>query len=164
MKSSIQETQSKCSKTKFRTQYTEHNPSDYAFATLGDSMTQQQFKAECDVNNIMAKYRKTGLVTHLAKTQGNFGDFSTVEDYQTSLDKVMRAQESFDHLPSELRNKFQNDPAQLIAYLADEKNNEEAYKFALKIRPTQKENFQESMEKALENHDKKQKIKKPEAE
>ena len=138
---------------KISSRYNHSAPRKYAFTPVGESMTQQQFKAECDVNNILAKYKKTGLVTHLAKHQGNFGDFSNVEDYQTSLGKLMQAQAAFGTLPSELRAKFENDPAKLIEFLSDKKNDEEAIKFGLKVRPVQKENLQQSMEKALEAND-----------
>lgn len=68
----------------------------------------------------------------------------------------MEAENSFNMLPSEIRNRFQNDPGQLIGYLSDEKNNEEAYKLGLKIRPKPPEpTIQQQMENALENNDKK---------
>lgn len=140
---------------KFKTRFETHPPRTYAFQTIGESMTQQQFKEECDVNNILAKYRKNGLVTHLSKHNGNFGDFSNVEDYQTSLGKLMEAQNAFLQLPSELRSKFQNDPANLVAYLSDPKNDEEAIKFGLKVKRPQKENIQEAFEKALASNDEK---------
>lgn len=140
---------------KIHSRYNPHEPRKFAFKPVGESMTQQQFKAECDVNNILAKYKKTGMVTHLAKHQGNFGDFSNVEDYQTCLGKLMQAQTAFGTLPSELRTKFDNDPAKLIDFLADQKNDEEAIKFGLKVRPKQEPNLQQAMEKALEANDQK---------
>ena len=138
---------------KFKTRFDTHAPRTYAFQTTGESMTQQQFKAECDVNNILAKYKRTGMLSHIQKHQGNFGDFSSIEDYQTSLGKLMQAQQSFESLPSELRAKFENDPAQLISFLSDEKNNAEAVKLGLKIERKAPETIQGAMEKALEAND-----------
>lgn len=138
---------------KFKTRFDTHPPRTYAFQTTGESMTQQQFKAECDVNNILAKYKRTGMLSHIQKHQGNFGDFSSIEDYQTSLGKLMQAQQSFESLPSELRAKFDNDPAQLISFLSDEKNNAEAVKIGLKIERKAPETIQGAMEKALEAND-----------
>ena len=60
---------------KFATLYKPHPKGKFATPTEGESMTQQQFQAECDVNNILAKYKKTGQISHLAKHNGNFGDF-----------------------------------------------------------------------------------------
>lgn len=132
-----------------------NRPARVQTVPVGESRTQQQFKKECDVNNILAKHRRTGMVTHVNKHQGQFGDFSNLEDYQTSLHKVMTAQNSFNLLPSELRNKFGNDPAQLISYLADPKNDDEAIRFGLKLKPETPISTQESFERALENNDKK---------
>lgn len=140
-------------KVKIRSRYSPHDPDKYGFATTGDSMTNQQFKEECDVNNILAKYKRTGLLSHVSRTQGQFGDFSTLDDYQTSLHKVMKAQESFGLLPSEVRNKFQNDPAKLIDFLSDSKNDEEAYKYGLKIKLEKVPTIEESLANALEKND-----------
>lgn len=141
---------------KFRTAYDPHEPGKYAFAPVGESLTQQQFKDECNVNNIMAKYKKTGLLTHINRHQAQFGDFASIEDYQVSLHKLMQAQESFAQLPSEIRSKFLNDPANLIEFVSDPKNNEEAIKLGLKIpKPEKEPSFQSQMETALDNHEKK---------
>ena len=77
----------------------------------------------------------------------------SIRDYQSSLGKLMQAQQSFESLPSELRAKFENDPAQLISFLSDEKNNAEAVKLGLKIERKAPETIQSAMEKALEAND-----------
>lgn len=138
-------------KTRFNTK-----PREYAFTPTGDSLTQQQFKEECDVNNILAKYKKTGMLNHLNKHQANYGDFSDLNDYQTNLDKVMHAQNTFNELPSNIRSKFENDPGKLIDFLSKEENNEEAIKLGLKFpRKKPEPSIQQQMENALENHSKK---------
>lgn len=104
-------------KKTFRSRYSEYEPQVYGFQTKGPSMTQQQFKEETNINNIMKKYQSTGLFTHINPKEAKFGDFTNVEDYQISLHKVMQAQEEFKMLPSELRNKFQNDPAKLLHFM-----------------------------------------------
>lgn len=145
-------------KIKIRKRFDNHDPQKYGFKSDEETLTQQQFKDECNVNNILAKYKKTGMINHVNKHQGQFGDFSGLEDYQTSLQKLKQAQDNFETLPSELRIKFGNDPAKLIEFLADEKNNEDAYNFGLKIRPPKPEpTLQDQMENALENHSKKSK-------
>ena len=137
----------------FKTLYKPHQPRKYSTTITEESLTQQQFKAECDVNNILAKYKKTGMITHLSKHKGEFGDFSNVEDYQTSLARLDQAHQSFQMLPAELRAKFHNDPKNLIAFLSDSSNDEEAIKYGLKTKPTKEPSIQEQMEKALENND-----------
>ena len=50
----------------------------------------------------LAKYKKTGQINHLAKHNGNFGDFSNIEDYQTALDKITQAELAFNDLSSDI--------------------------------------------------------------
>lgn len=144
---------------KFATPYRPHQARQFATKFEDESRTQQQFKKETDINNIMAKYKKTGMVTHINRHEGNFGDFSSVEEYSTSLNKIMTANESFSMIPSEVRNKFENDPGKLIAFLSDKKNDEEAIKLGLKKAP-QVDPIFSGMEKALEENDKKREAKK----
>ena len=60
----------------------------------GKSATKQSFKDECDINKIMAKYQKTGLVTHLAKNEARYG-FATSHDFRESLELVREAEALF---------------------------------------------------------------------
>lgn len=93
--------------------------------------TQQQFKDQCDVNKIIKKYQKTGELDHLKKSQGVFADLTYVGDYQESLNKVIQANKSFSELNSQTRNRFRNDPQQLIEFLSDPKNEKEAIELGL---------------------------------
>lgn len=95
------------------------------------SRTKQAFKAECDINNILNKYQKTQLLTHVNRQQGSYGDFSNVTDYQTALNTVIQAQEAFLGLPAKVRAKFQNDPSQFVQYVSDSSNYDEAIKLGL---------------------------------
>lgn len=95
------------------------------------SRTKQAFKAECDINNILAKYNKTNLITHVNRVQGNYGDFSNATDYQTALNAVMDANERFMGLPAQVRQKFNNNPASFIDFVSDDQNYDEALKLGL---------------------------------
>lgn len=96
-----------------------------------DTRTQQQFKEQCDINNIISKYKKTGMITHLAQKQGVFADVSKIKDYHQSLQKVLDANAAFNLLSAEVRARFQNDPAQLLQFLQDPKNYDEGVKLGL---------------------------------
>ena len=98
------------------------------------TLTQQQFKEQCDINNIIKNYHQTGELP-LSKKVGQFLDVSNVQDYQTSLQTVFEAQQAFDALPSKIRSRFENDPNQLIAFIEDDANHEEALKLGL-LSPT----------------------------
>lgn len=95
------------------------------------SRTKQSFKAECDINNIMRKYRDTGIVTHTRDSQPMYGDFSEITDYQGSLNQVLQAQEAFEQLPSLVRKRFANDPGKFVEFIQDDKNYDEAMKLGL---------------------------------
>lgn len=85
------------------------------FVCRNPSRTQQHYKDVCDVNKIMARFKKTVGVDYLSKfsgyCQGTFGDFSNVSDYRSALDQVMQVEDVFMDLPPEVRKKFSNDPA-----------------------------------------------------
>lgn len=90
------------------------------------SLTLQSFSAQCDIRNIMAQYKRTGIVTHISNARELIGDFTDIPDYQESLNKVILAEEAFNALPAKMRERFNNDPAKLIAFCMDESNRDEA--------------------------------------
>lgn len=98
------------------------------------SRSQQQFKDQCDVNKIVARYKKTGIVTHLRGGDGQYGDFSDIGTYHEAIQRVLDANKEFMKLPAAIRNRFGNDPQQLMTFLDDPSNNEEAIKMGLKVR------------------------------
>lgn len=103
------------------------------------SLTQQQFKDECDINHIMQRYRETGFLTdplRPATAKPQFGDFSTVADFMEAQNIIVRARENFEALPSMVRQEFGNDPARMLAFLENESNYERAVELGLvKKRP-----------------------------
>jgi len=104
------------------------------------SRTQQHFAKEADINNIMRRYQKTGILGNPADglRKGFFGDFTMVSDFQTMVNQIQEAQLRFMALPALVRERFANDPAQLMAFIADPKNIEEGRKLGL-IKPMSKE-------------------------
>lgn len=106
-------------------------------ATLNEhpSKTDQSQKQDCDVNYIVAKYRKTGQITHLAKRRGYYADVSTIPDLTEALSIVSTASDAFNALPSQLRKRFGNDPQEMIAFLQDPSNLEESIKLGLRNAP-----------------------------
>lgn len=83
--------------------------------------TKQNFKAECDINNIMKKYIKTGAISHFAKHAGYY-DFCPDTDYRGCLEVLNKAQEMFADLPAVIREKFKNDPGVFLEFVQDPKN------------------------------------------
>jgi len=92
--------------------------------------TEQHHKAECDVNNIIKKYDKTGLITHVSRFEAKFGDMRGV-DFKTAMDIVSSAKSEFNKLPSEIRKRFENTPEKLLEFMEKEENRDEAIKLGL---------------------------------
>lgn len=99
----------------------------------GPSMTKQSFREHVEINNVIARYRRSGVVDHLNRNPGYFGDVSGIKSYQESLNIVIEAQEKFSSLPANLRERFGNDPASYIKFISDRKNYDEAVKLGLVI-------------------------------
>lgn len=93
------------------------------------TMAQQQFAEECDINNVMKKYNYN--MNAVPFSGGVFRDVSNIPDYHEMLNTVRYADEAFATLPADLRLRFANDPGQLIQFLQDPKNRQEAMELGL---------------------------------
>lgn len=95
---------------------------------LEPSRTKQEFKDECDINTIMARYQATGVLDHLREdVQAQYEDV-TGYDYQTAMQTVAAANSMFSALPAHVRERFENDPAKLLTFVHDKANAEESIK------------------------------------
>lgn len=103
------------------------------FSVSGASMTKQSFKRECDINVLLAKYRKTGFIDHLAKHSGDYADLPAGQSYHDAMNLVLDAQESFMQLPSEIRNMFKNNPAEFLDFVDDPANAEKLVELGLAV-------------------------------
>lgn len=85
------------------------------------SMTQQHFKDETMIDNILQKYAETGFLTDpfAPKRPIQFGDFSNVKDFQTAQNAIALATEYFESLPSNVRASFNNSPQEFLNALND---------------------------------------------
>ena len=95
-----------------------------------ETLAQQNFKDECDINNIMERFGLTGeLPANPLPPQ--YGDFSGVLDYHSAMNAVLAAQDAFADLPATMRARFDNDPNNLIRFLDDPNNRDEALALGL---------------------------------
>lgn len=83
-----------------------------------------------DINAIIARYRKTGILPVNNRTP-TYGDFSAVEDFLQAQNTYLRAKQQFDALPARLRSQLQNDPARFLDWITKDENREEAVKLGL---------------------------------
>lgn len=103
-----------------------HDPHGRVKQHIGErSRTQQHLRDETDINHIMRKYEKTGILTHVARYAGEYGDFSGVPDYKTGIERIQAAEDMFMSLPARIREKFQNDPGKFIDFATNPENQAE---------------------------------------
>ena len=94
------------------------------------TMAQQQFKEECDINNIAKNFGLTGRLPENVRMP-MYGDFADVDDYQSALNAARRASQSFMAMPANVRERFKNDPQQFLAFCSDDANRAEAQALGL---------------------------------
>ena len=99
------------------------------------SLTQQHQKDQADINFIVEQFNVTGILP-TAPVSPKFGDFTGIYDYQSALNAVIEAEDEFMSLPANLRSRFENDPVNLINFLSNEENRQEAIELGL-IEPIQ---------------------------
>lgn len=95
--------------------------------------TQQHFKDDSDINNIMARFISTGLMDYVQTHEPQYGDCTGIT-FENAMDTVVRAQNLFDALPAEWRKRFQNSPEVFLDFVQDPDNLEEAIKMGLATR------------------------------
>jgi len=95
------------------------NPRPTVDCSTEPSRTIQSAKQECDINFIVAQYRKTGVMPHMAAKMPFFGDVSEVRDFRESVELVEGVARWFGKLPAKVRAAFGHDPAQLMDAMSD---------------------------------------------
>ncbi|WNK14018.1 MAG: internal scaffolding protein [Microvirus sp.] len=98
------------------------------------SRTHQEYRDECDLNKIMDKYRHTGVLPAarlgVTPAQPRYGDFRGV-DYHAAQTIIADANQRFEALPAVVRDRFRNEPVNMIKFLQDSNNRAEAEKLGL---------------------------------
>lgn len=91
---------------------------------------QQQFIEECDINTIVRRFGLTGQLPENLRVPVE-GDFTGVTDFQSAMNLIRQAEAAFMELPADVRTRFRNDPHELVAFVSDPANLEEARKLGI---------------------------------
>lgn len=83
-----------------------------------ETRTQQQFKDECDINVIIERFGLNGEIPQNVRVPLQ-EEFLEVFDYQSSLNKLIEADEAFMQYPAEIRAQFQNDAGKFVEFISD---------------------------------------------
>lgn len=91
--------------------------------------TKQQFTKECDINLIMTKFQKNGILTHLNKYGPQYGEVSGI-DLLDAMTTLTKAQDMYDDLPSNVRKQFES-PAEFLDFVGKDENIEKLREWGL---------------------------------
>lgn len=95
-----------------------------------EGLTKQSFKEDADINVIVKRFGITGALPENVRTP-QYGDFTAAVDYQSALNAVIAAQESFMSMPADVRARFGNDPGAFVDFCNNPANRDEAVKLGL---------------------------------
>jgi len=98
------------------------------------SKTIQAAADECNINKMVARYNRTGSYHGIANqptVRPQFGDFVDVPTFESAHQIILEATEHFATLPSDVRDRFGNNPAKMLEFLALDTNYDEAVKLGL---------------------------------
>ena len=98
------------------------------------SMAQQHMKDEVDVNKIMERYTRTGVIDHVNKYSGQYTECRDIS-YHDAMNEIIKADDMFMELPSKVRKQFGNDPGKFLDFVSDPDNHDKIYEYGLADRP-----------------------------
>lgn len=80
------------------------------------SLTVQSEADDADINVIVRRFGVGNVPT--MPLPEHFGNFDGIFDFQTAMNTIRSAQETFNALPADVRSEFNNDPHVLISKLS----------------------------------------------
>ena len=104
---------------------------------FGPSLTQQSQAEDADINNIVRRFGLTGQLPENHRVP-QYADFDEIYDYKTAQDAIALANSSFNQMPPQLRNRFNNDPQTFLEFCSAEENLPELRRLGL-AKPLQEE-------------------------
>lgn len=110
------------------------NPIRVQKENRGEIVAHQSFADESNINKLMERWKRTGTVPQQTAPP-HYGDFTNAGDYLEACNQVVAAQQAFNTLPAEIRYRFENSPYELLFFLEDPNNLEEAYELGILERP-----------------------------
>lgn len=111
--------------------YGKNDPPPHSGISFDDDpgYTQQHFREECDINNILDRYAQTGIVPE--RHGAFYGDFSEGIEYRVALDRLNSTQSQFDALPARTRDYFGNNPAAFLDFVSKPENKSRFHEIGL---------------------------------
>lgn len=95
-------------------------------------LTDQSQSQEADINFLLKRYQKTGVLPGINK-EALYGDFSSAQSYHDAINIITQAEQQFEALDAQTRKRFLNDPAEFLNFATDPANGEELVKLGLAV-------------------------------
>jgi phage internal scaffolding protein len=96
------------------------------------SLTQQSFAEEADINTIVNRFLKSGVLPDAVRMP-QYVDYEGVFDFQSAMNVVRQADENFMRMDAKVRARFHNSPQEFLEFFADPANREEAVRLGLAV-------------------------------
>ena len=110
-----------------------HRPSPKVDPIIfGESLTEQCHKDSCDINNIISSATANPmLLADPAPDRKVFRDFSSGDNYLELQNQLCEAQSMFNGLPADIREYFDNDPANVVDFVSNPDHALESHEMGL---------------------------------
>jgi len=96
---------------------------------------EQSHKDEVNINNIVKRAGGMELVAKVAALQEFQYDDVTGNDFQESMNALIKARDTFQNVPKEIRKRFDNDPARFMDFVHNPDNRDELINMGLMNAP-----------------------------
>jgi len=95
---------------------------------------EQSHKDEVNINNIVKRHGMDLIAKTAALQQFKF-DNNPNNDFQETMNMMLKAKESFSSIPSEIRKQFDHDPAKFMDFIHNEQNQQQLIDWGLAKAP-----------------------------
>jgi len=97
-----------------------------SLSPVGESLTKQSDHDRACIHKIIKNYENTGILPQRPEGIFNADDIlPDVDSYHDAMNIVVDAQQKFNALPSDVRERFHNSPERMLQELANPKNRQE---------------------------------------
>lgn len=93
-------------------------------------LTEQEHKNSCDINYIVAQFKKTGILPETTKI-AHYSDNTQIPTLEDAFRTVSEAQEAFLSLPANIRRLMDNDPSKMEDFLRNDENTDILLKYGI---------------------------------
>ena len=95
---------------------------------------EQSHKDEVNINNIVKRHGLDLIAKTAALQQFQFDD-NPNNDFQETMNAILKAQDSFSSVPSDIRKQFDNNPAQFMDFIHNPENQQQLIDWGLASAP-----------------------------